>query len=106
MSMTSSTASSAMQAAIEAVPELASLAPKFGQATEDAQPGTLLKVRVIRSPTHKDGFIIKDLGTGKVGFITPPTDWETLAAGQIWTAELGTTGPRYFKAKLVTLNKK
>ena len=86
--------------------ELSSIAPVIGAAEDNSPTGTLIRTRVVRSPTNKDGYILKDMATGKVGFIMPPIDWEQVEAGQLWTAELLTSGPRYFKATLITLVKR
>lgn len=86
--------------------KLEAIAPTIGAAEDNSPAGTLVRARVVRSPTNKDGYILKDMATGKVGFIMAPIDWEQVEAGQLWTAELLTSGPRYFKATLVTLIKR
>lgn len=71
----------------------------------DQQP-ILLRVRIVRSPNNQDGYVLRDLTTGKYGFIANKAiDWEQVVAGQIWLAEQLTTGDSYFKAQIVELVK-
>ena len=58
-------------------------------------------VRIIKSENNRDGYILRDIESGKIGFIVHPADWEKIAAGQIWNAKLLTWGTDYFKAQLV-----
>lgn len=59
-------------------------------------------VRIIQSPRNKNGYILREVSTGQIGFITQFDKWDQIAQGQIWEAEKVSFGATFFRAKLLT----
>lgn len=58
-------------------------------------------VRIIQSPRNKNGYILREVSSGQIGFITQCDKWDQIAQGQIWEAERISFGPTFFRAKLI-----
>lgn len=65
------------------------------------QPNQEMIVRIVQTPRNKNGFILREISSGQVGFITECDKWGQIAQGQVWEAQRISTGPTYFRAKLI-----
>jgi len=58
-----------------------------------------IQVRVQRSSRNRDGYILRDIDNGKIGFIQS-RQIALVEAGQLWEAVITSTTDEYFKAFL------
>lgn len=59
----------------------------------------MIRCRVIRDTKNRDGYILRAIETGQVGFINPEAI-PLVNAGQIWDCQVSLQTDRYFKAIL------
>jgi len=61
----------------------------------------MTRCRVIRNTRNRDGYILRSIDTGQIGFINPEAVG-LVQAGQVWLCEVTQQEESYFKAKLVS----
>ena len=67
------------------------------------QPARPTRARIARSSRARDGIILRDLDTGRIGFLTDPTKIAQVLPGQIYTIQITYDAGSWYKADLLEL---